>query len=396
MISISEAQDLIVKHATSLSAESVHLDKAYNRVLAEDISADRNYPPFNRAAMDGFAFKSDDILQKKIIGFKIVGELFAGYDFKGNVNSGECIRIMTGSSVPSGLDCIVQVELAEEKDSVVKFKSYDVRAWQHISREGEDCKTSDIILNRGILLSPTEIAILAVLGKKEVLVTKSPRVAILSTGDELVPVGEPISPFQIRDSNAYALLAFFQQMGIEVSKREIVKDDPTTLRESLQQVIDFDIVILSGGVSMGAADYVPAALLSLGINKVFHKIKLKPGKPLWFGKSDTGTAFFGLPGNPLSCQVCFKLFIETYIKASQGIKIVSHCKMPLLSSKKKKVQLDEYFPVKLTSEGLEIISFNGSGDVTSTASSTGIALHAFDSEDLKQGDLIQYIPWRNA
>ena len=392
MISVQEALQLVLNEAKSFPIETVLLDNALGRVLAENIEADRNYPPFNRASMDGYAFMSKDVTEKGISEFKVIGELFAGYQFDKEINSGECIKIMTGSATPLDLDCIIQVELASEKDNKVRFNS-KVRPWLNIAREGEDCKKGDVILNQGLKLGATEIGILAVLGKKFVNVKALPKVAILSTGDELVPVGEAVSPFQIRDSNAYALQAFFQSGGIQVTRREIVSDNPEALKMVLMEVINYDIVVLSGGVSMGAADYVPATLLSIGIEKVFHKIKLKPGKPLWFGKNPTGGVFFGLPGNPLSCQVCFKLFIEPYFRKCFGLAPLSSMSYPVLQNRKKKVQLDEYFPVKLKNGKLEILQFNGSGDVTSTLGSTGIALHSLELGNLVVGDELGYSPW---
>ncbi|MBC7391310.1 MAG: molybdopterin molybdotransferase MoeA, partial [Opitutaceae bacterium] len=314
------------------------------------------------------------------------------YQFDKEINSGECLKIMTGSATPIGLDCIIQIEHSIEKDNQVKFSSQP-RSWLNIAREGEDCKKDDVILKKGTKIGPTEIGTLAVLGRKFVKVKALPKVAILSTGDELVPVGEDVSPFQIRDSNAYALQAFFQSNGIQLTRREIVSDNPEALKKVLTEVYNYDIVVLSGGVSMGVADYVPSTLLSIGVEKVFHKIKLKPGKPLWFGKNQNGGVFFGLPGNPLSCQVCFKLFIEPYLRKSFGLENLPTISFPVLQNRKKKVQLDEYFPVRLKSDQLEILQFNGSGDVTSTIGSTGIALHPSDKDDIAVGDELIYLPW---
>ncbi len=393
MISVQKALQLVLNEAKSFWNENVLLENALGKILAEDIKADRNYPPFNRATMDGYAFLSTDVTEKGISEFSVAGELFAGYQFDKKVNTGECIKIMTGSAAPAGLDCIVQVELSTEIGNKIKF-SGEIKPWKNIAREGEDCKKDNIILKEGIKLSPVEIGALAALGKKTIRVKSSPKVAILSTGDELVPVGEEVTPYQIRDSNAYALQAFFQSSGIQVTRREIVSDSPDSLKKVLGEIVDFDIVVLSGGVSMGAADYVPAALLSVGIEKVFHKIKLKPGKPLWFGKGSSGGVFFGLPGNPLSCQVCFKLFIEPYVRKCFGLDNQNLQSYPVLQERVKKVQLDEYFPVKLDNSQLEILQFNGSGDVTSALGSTGIALHPIGKGDVMIGDELIYVPWQ--
>lgn len=394
MISVQEAQQLIISSTQVLSAETVQLENAFGRILAEDILADRDYPPFNRAAMDGYAFRLSDYQQETTNHeLKITGELYAGHVFDGVLKNGECLKIMTGAATPSDLDCIIQVELAVVNGNKVSFPNTNHKPWQNIARKGEDCKESDIILKKNTFLSPTEIATIAVLGKKEIQVYKLPKVAIISTGDELVAVGEQVNAFQIRDSNAFALLAFFQSWHIPVARREIVQDDTEALSKLVSEVLDFDIIVLSGGVSMGAADYVPKILAENGVRNIFHKIKLKPGKPLWFGQTPNGGAVFGLPGNPLSAQVCFKLFIETHLRAAFGLNQPDIQQFPISTDRKKKVKLDEYFPVKLSDGKLFPIQFNGSGDVTSTVGSTGIALHSIDKGDLTEESLIDYLSW---
>jgi molybdopterin molybdotransferase len=394
MISVQEAQQLIISSTQKLSTETVQLENAFGRILAEDILADRDYPPFNRAAMDGYAFRfSDYEHQSSNIELTIAGELYAGHVFDGEIKHGECLKIMTGAATPSNLDCIVQVELAIVYGNKVTFPEANPKHWQNIARKGEDCKESDIVLKKNTFLSPTEMATLAVLGKKEIQVCKLPKVAIISTGDELVAVGEPVNAFQIRDSNAFALLAFFQSWNIPVTRREIVQDNTQALSKLVSEVLDFDIIVLSGGVSMGAADYVPKILAENGVRNIFHKLKLKPGKPLWFGQTPNGGTVFGLPGNPLSAQVCFKLFIETHLRAAFELNKPDIQQFPIAIARKKKVKLDEYFPVKLSGGELFPIQFNGSGDVTSTVGSTGIALHSMEKEDLIENELIEYINW---
>lgn len=394
MISVQEAQQLIISSSQKLSTETVQLENAFGKILAEDILADRDYPPFNRAAMDGYAFRFSDVeSQTSKVELTIAGELFAGHVFDGELKHGECLKIMTGAATPNDLDCIVQIELAIVNGNKVSFPEANPKPWQNIARKGEDCKETEIILKKNTFLSPTEIATIAVLGKKEVQVRKLPKVAIISTGDELVAVGEPVNTFQIRDSNAFALLAFFQSWNIPVAKREIVQDDTEALSKLVSEVSDFDIIVLSGGVSMGAADYVPKILAENGVRNIFHKIKLKPGKPLWFGQTPKGGVVFGLPGNPLSAQVCFKLFIETHLRASFGLAYHEIQQFPISNYRKKKVKLDEYFPVKLSNGTLIPIQFNGSGDITSTVGSTGIALHSIEKEDLTENEPIEYISW---
>jgi len=391
MISVKEAQELVLQRASLFLVETIDIEQAYGRTLAEDMVADRDYPPFNRAAMDGYAFRSKEA--SEVTEWEITGDLFAGHQWDKAIEKGQCIKIMTGATTPSELDCIVQVELASVANGKVSFPNAPTRPWQNIARKGEDCASGDRILKAGTQLYPTEIATLAVLGKKEIKVLRNPKLAILSTGDELVPVGDPVSPFQIRDSNAHSLTAFFQSLHIPISHKAIVKDTPEMLEEALQKVISYDIIILSGGVSMGDADYVPGILQKIGIQKVFHKVQLRPGKPLWFGQNPNGGVVFGLPGNPLSCQVCFKLFIEPYVRKCAGLESKNQLVYPIAFAKKKKVKLDEYFPVELQNGVLYPIRFNGSGDITSTLGSTGLALHPIHVEDLPEGTLLEYISW---
>ncbi len=393
MISVREAQELILSKASLAPPETVELEHALGKILAEDITADRDYPPFNRAAMDGYAFRLADYAPDTP--FYVAGELFAGHAWESEIPFRHCLKIMTGAATPPELDCLLQVEWAQFNPSKneVLFPDALPKMWQNIARKGEDCEAGFTLLHEGTLLNPSEIATLAVVGKKKVAIRKVPKVAILSTGDELVPLGHPVSPFQIRDSNAFALQAFFQALRIPVARKEIVPDDPGQLHNMIQEVLSFDMVLLSGGVSMGDADYVPMTLRTLGVSQIFHKVQLKPGKPLWFGQSPSGGVVFGLPGNPMSCQVCFKLFIEPYVKACWGMPSPPLSSFPLFSQKKKKVKLDEYFPVQLREGTLFPLEFNGSGDITSLLGSTGIALHPSESEDLPQGTNSTYLPW---
>lgn len=395
MISVEEAQSLILANTSSLGDEAIDLAQALGRVLVEDVVADRDYPPFHRAAMDGFAFRWADVMEHDIRSFTIAGELFAGYDFTDEIPQGHCLKIMTGASTPPYLDCIVQIELTaiSADGTTVSFPNVPLRKGQNIAKKGEDCKEKEIILKKGTFIRPTEIGILAVLGKQKCMVQRTPKIAIISTGDELVPVGQPISTFQIRDSNAFVLQAFFQSLQTPVARKEIVKDNKEALSQLIKEVTDYDIVVLSGGVSMGAADYVPQILAANNVEKIFHKVQLKPGKPIWFGKSLKGGLFFGLPGNPLSCQVCFKLFIEPAVRQMVGLPKQTKNLLPFMATRKQKVKLNEYIPVHLKDDEIHPVAFNGSGDVTSVLGSTGIALHPIDKNDLEAGDLAQYIAW---
>jgi len=397
MISVQEAQSIILGQAESLGEEEVKLTQSRNRILAEDILSDRDYPPFNRATMDGFAVKSEDLQSGKYGRFRIIEEIFAGNTGKKKIANGETVKIMTGAPVPEGTDAVIRVEDATLEGSQVSFKVKDIKQWQNIAPQGEDVRNGEIMARRGKSCTPPIISLLAVVGKSMVLVKRVPKVAVISTGNEVVPIDKTVLPHQIRDSNSWALKAFLEDYRIPVAYSRLVGDDQSSLRAALAEVMGFDLIIFSGGVSMGEADFVPKILSDLRVKKLLHKIKIKPGKPLWFGTQPAGGVVFGLPGNPMSCQVGYKLFIEPYLRECFGMSPVRPQKLPLKFERKKRVSFDEYFPCKYTtreSTVLKTVPFKGSGDILSTVNSHGIALHPALSDDLAANSLVDFLPWQ--
>jgi len=395
MISIEEAQNIILEQSRSFGVEEISIQEAQGRVLAEGIYADRDYPPFNRSSMDGFAVQSHD-LKDAPKQLQLIEQLMAGKEATQKVVSGTCIQIMTGAPVPPGADSVVKVEVTEVIGELIQFNTDEVKTGQNIAKQGEDATLGQKLVDKGVFCGPAEIGALAVTGMHRVKVYRLPEVAIISTGDEVVEVSQPIQPQQIRDSNRYVLQSFLKKYKVELNQKLLVKDERELLTEAISSVLDRDIIILTGGVSMGKADYVPEVLISLGVIKLFHKVKMKPGKPLWFGRTPGGGAVFGLPGNPLSCQVAFKLFIETYLRECFELPKLKPLKLALKEHKKKSTPLDELFPCKfdwMDNIGLKSIPFNGSGDVTATIGSDGLALHKGSIHDIKEGTLIEFYPW---
>ena len=394
MLTVKEAQGLINQFATNFGTEIISINEALDRVLAEDILADRDYPPFNRAAMDGFALRNEDFLNG-IVEFKIIEEIYAGAVSEKLLASGECYKIMTGASTPLSADCIIRIEDTEQNDTIVVLKSSQLKNGQNISKKGEDKKEGELVISKNTILRPLEIAALAVLGKAFVSVYKTPIVSIISTGDEVISIDKQVLSHQIRDSNSYTIDSFLKKYKINLSTRVLVRDNKEKLTTAINLLIHSDILILSGGVSMGDADYVPEVLNSLNVEKIFHKVAIKPGKPLWFGKSNKGVVF-ALPGNPLSVQVVYKIFIEPFIRKCLGLSELPVLSFPINSDRKKKIKFDEYFPCKIEGElisGVTPIEFNGSGDVTSIISSQGIALHEAEKENLIIGESIKFYYW---
>ncbi len=395
MLTVKEAQNIICQLAESFGAEMVSIQNAQGRVLAEEVVADRDYPPFNRAAMDGYAIRAEDFLENGLREFHIIEEIYAGALPSKNITKGTCYKIMTGASTPLDADTVIRVEDATQNGRNVFFRIDQLKKGQNIAKRGEDRKEGELVLKKNTRLNAPEIAALAVLGKKEVSVQKLPMVSIVSTGDEVIPIEQTVLPHQIRNSNQYALESFLKNYSIEIADKRLVSDNKEVLSKAVLDFIDSDILILSGGVSMGDADFVPEVLHSAGVEIVFHKVALKPGKPLWFGKSRRGVVF-ALPGNPMSVQVAFKIFIEPFLRKSFGLPDLLILKLPMAAGRIKKVSFDEFFPCAIESNGpsaLRPVKVNGSGDVTSTLYSQGLALQEHDKMELKEGDLVDFIFW---
>ena len=394
-ITVQEAQQLIASEAKGWGPETILLENAFQRTLAEDVLADRDYPPFNRAAMDGIAIRAEDFLENKITSFQIVEELLAGATSQQILTTGQCFRIMTGAAVPTSANAVVKIEdcIINENTANVSDDA-KIKLWLNIAIQGEDAKAQQCILQKGTLINATVLAGLASVGKNEVLVSKKPKVAIIATGNEIVGLNAAVLPHQIRNSNTFALIGLLQSLGIAVAQQHLVGDDKVCLKETVQMAMVCDVVIITGGVSMGAADYVPQVLEENGVLPIFHKVKIKPGKPIWFG-SNGNTTVFALPGNPMSVQTTFKIFVAPYLQLSMQQLQKTPFFLPMAVAKNHKVALDEYFPCTLSGFPSAILPLqhNGSGDIISNITADGIALHPATSGDLSIGDSVTFLPW---
>jgi molybdopterin molybdotransferase len=392
MLPFRKAQDIIRQYSQQFGTEKVALSESWGRVLAEEIRSDRDYPPFNRATMDGFAIRLQDF-ETGIKNFEVVEEIFAGKVATKILATGQCYKIMTGAPVPASADCVIRREDVEELGKQAVINVNNLKYFQNIARQGEDLKNESLILSSGLFCKAPEINVMAVVGKTQPIVHKLPKVALFSTGDEVIESGKAILPHQIRDSNSFVLEAMLRKFQITPVIKQLVPDSISALEKAFSTGLACDVVIVSGGVSAGDADYVPGVMEKLGVKKVFHKVAIRPGKPFWFGQMPNAGVVFALPGNPVSCQVNFKLFIEPFLYACWQMPETSVQELPLLSSKTKKVSLDEFFPVKLTSNGLQPIHFNTSGDITATLGSDGIALHPTDKGDLEEKESVNFWLW---
>ena len=298
------------------AVERLHIRAALGRVLAEDVVSPVDVPQHDNSAMDGYAVRFDDLKPEGEAILKVIGTSFAGKPFAGMLSAGQAVRIMTGAVIPSGADSVVPQERAKASGDRVAVASLPKKG-TNLRRAGEDLRKGEPALKRGQLLRPAEIGMTASLGIGEVSAYRKLRVAFFSTGDELAPIGQPLAPGQIYDSNRYTLFGMLTRLGCEVLDMGVIRDKPEDVEQAFLQAAETaDVVMTSGGVSVGEADYVKQILDKLG-QVLFWKIAMKPGRPLAYGK--IGTAhFFGLPGNPVAVMVTFYQFVRDALLHLQG------------------------------------------------------------------------------
>ena len=323
-LSVTNAQKCVLESVAVLGAEPVKLEHSLGRVLVEDVRANRDIPPYDVSAMDGYAVRSAD-LAKASATLEIIEDIKAGDMPTKTVQAGQCARIMTGAPVPEGADAVIRVEdtqlLSEGKAQI----NVTVKPGNDIRLQGEGMRNGDVVLTVGTEITPGVIGVLATVKAAQVQVLRRPRVAILSTGNELEDMDEPVDPNKIPNANSYALMAQVQALGIEPALLGIARDDPAELAEYLQRGLKFDVLLVSGGTSVGVHDYVRPAIEALGVQMKFWRVAMKPGHPVAFGvlqrNSDStskDTFVFGLPGNPVSSMVCFEQFVAPALRRMMG------------------------------------------------------------------------------
>lgn len=320
MISVSEALATVLRDLPRLGDERVPLLRTHSRVLAESIVATRDVPPFRNSAMDGYAVQATDVAgasRDRPVALRILEVIGAGSVPTHSVVPGTATKIMTGSPVPAAADAVVRVEDTTERDGSVLVQT-PVRRGANVRDAGEDVRAGDSVLTAGRVLRPADIGLLASLGYADVAVMRRPRVAILTTGNELVEPGDPLGPGQIVNSNAYTLAAAVQDIGAEPVMLGIVRDQPEQIRAAFARGFTADVLLSTGGVSVGSFDFVRATLAELGYEERFWRVAQRPGKPLTFGLRQ-GTPAFGLPGNPVSSLVCFYLYVVPAVRTMMGM-----------------------------------------------------------------------------
>lgn len=397
VLSFAEARHEVERLAASVRAtdsERLDLLDCVGRVLADEITADRDFPPFPRATRDGFAVRAADV-QACPVRLKITGEIAAGQAADFALNAGAAAEIMTGAPAPAGADAIVMVEYTRRDGNEVEVQRA-VAAGDNIVPTGSEAKRGSLLLCPGTRLTPAAMGVAASVGKTHLNVYRRPRVAILSTGDELVDIAAAPGPNQIRNSNGYSLAAQVQAAGGAPAILPIAPDELTGLRHLVEEGLRADLLLLSGGVSMGKYDLVEQVLSELGAEFFFTGATIQPGKPIVFGraprqKGATPTFFFGLPGNPVSTMVTFELFATAILDALAGAtprKLVFP-RARLRSDMKMRPGLTRFLPGILTGEfeaaEVEPVRWQGSGDMASTARANCLIVVPPDREKLESG-----------
>jgi len=371
------AEEAIHSRLTCLPIESLPLSQCVGGTLRENIYAERDHPPFDRVCMDGIAVDSA-ALRRGLRRFRILGTQPAGAPQIKLAHGDDAIEVMTGAVLPLGTDCVIPIEQLDVADGYVAL--HDTAAgspYQNIHRRGSDSRQGTLLLEAGTLLRAPEIAVAASAGMARVRVSSQPAVMIVSTGDELIEPGDPIADYQVRRSNAYAVAATLRKGGLARVGDDHVPDDEAELRERLAlHLTTHELVVLSGGVSLGKFDFVPRVLAQLGVQEVFHNIAQRPGKPMWFGIGPQGQAVFGLPGNPVSTLVCLIRYVIPAIAEAMGTKRQAHERLALAAPVTFQAPLAYFLPITIEHDdwGRAWASPrppNGSGDFLSLAGTDG-------------------------
>jgi molybdopterin molybdotransferase len=396
MIPINEAIRIVLEQTPRLELETASLADTLGRILAEDIIADTDLPPFDRAQMDGYAVRAVDVANTPAR-LRIVGESAAGAGWHHEMKAGEAVRIMTGAPVPAGADAVQQVELTSENISEVEILQ-PVESGRSIVRQASEIKSGETVFRTGEEINAAMIASLASFGYTRVKVARRPRVAIMATGSELVDVDQKPGHDQIRDSNNYTLAAYASLCNGLIERLPLAVDDTESLKFQMAQTADrCDTLITSGGVSMGLYDFTKAALKDLGAEIFFERVALRPGKPTVFGRLGK-TLIFGLPGNPVSVAVTFNLFARTALRAMQGAQQTHLPQETAVLDRDLKGSLDResYLPAVLRTNdaGLllaEPLKWGGSSDFISFARATALINVPAGTRTVAAGELVKVV-----
>ena len=399
MLTTEEASKSIAESIASFGAEDVALADAAGRVLRQSVKAERDQPPFDRVTMDGIAVEYAS-LSSGARRYTIQSTQAAGDPVQTLEDNGHCIEIMTGAVLPRNADCVIPVERINVEAGIAEVEAgYRAEPKQFIHAQGSDHERGTEVLSTGSLISPMDIAIIASCGLESVSVSDKPTIGVISTGNELVPPGVPIEDHQVRLSNGPALIAMLQGQGFDRVEHEHLVDRPESLQESLAARLgSSDVLVLSGGVSMGKADYVPQVLANLGVELVFHKISQRPGLPMWFGIGPDDQAVFALPGNPVSALVCCRHYVLPALWLA-SCRPARTAESALLSEDVTfKPALTCFLPVRLLSGNdgkvlAQPVPTNTSGDFTSLSGTDGYVELDRETSEFPKGSPVPLHRW---
>lgn len=365
------------------------------RILAEPIKADRDLPPFDRVAMDGIAIPFE-AFQDGWRDFRVEGILAAGQPRVTLKDPHNCIEVMTGAMLPVGCDTVIRYEDVSIVNKIAKVKAAGIQRGQSVHARAHDAKKADVLLAPGIIIAASEVTLLASVGRRNVIVLSFPKAAIVSTGNELVEISDPPLAHQIRRSNSYTLLAALTRMGGHADLFHLPDDRNVIDRDLAKILIDRQLIILTGGVSKGKFDFVPDALESLGVERLFHEVSQKPGKPFWFGVTKKQVVF-ALPGNPVSTFLCFYRYIQPWLLKSMGVE-PSPAFAILAEDFEFSPELSYFLEVKAQNESGRLMAYprpgGGSGDFANLKMVDGFLELPAGKIQFKTGEVFPYIPYR--
>jgi len=399
MLDVARAEALIREHLIPLETVRCRLDLAAGSVLAEDIVADRDQPPMDRVTMDGIAIRHQSWREGRR-NFRILGTQAAGQPA---VNLGDdqgCFEVMTGSCLPAGCDCVIPVERIQRDGEHARLAvEYEPERGQFIHPRGSDYAAGAPLLAAGTLLRSPDIAVLAATGKDAVTVTQRPRISIISTGDELVVAGQPVASHQIRSSNDVAMAAALHRIDLGPVRTLHVADNREHLAHDIGRELEqSDILVLSGGVSMGKFDFLPEVFAALGVSQVFHRVRQRPGKPMWFGTGPGGQMVFALPGNPVSAITCLHRYVIPAIHEAMAARDLPQALAVLGAAYEFSPDLSCFLPVKIRYDRdgraiAEPCPTNTSGDFASLTRTDGFVELPAETQHFSEGWTAKFYPW---
>lgn len=399
MISVEDALERIRHNVKPLDPVQVGLGEALGLRLAEPVVSDADSPPFDKAMLDGFAISASDPAPTR----RVIEQVIAGGVPRHAIEPGTAILVMTGAPVPRGATAVVKHEDTTRIDeTTIQLPSGTITPGGGVFRRGESFQQGQQVIPSGRILRSVEIALLAEVGRASVSVVPRPRVAVLATGNELVESGQPVELGQIRNSNGPMLLAALTEAGLTPLDLGIARDDVDLMRSAINNGLEADVLLISGGVSAGMMDLVPSVLAELGVEQVFHKVRMKPGKPLWFGRRDGEkhrTLVFGLPGNPVSTLVAYQLFVKPALAAIAGspFEVAVPIRGQLTAAVKHRGERPTYRPCRMVhslqgTDSIEPLVWRGSADLAAFVDANGLMILSAGDYELAVGTAVDALP----